>query len=188
MRHRGFSLVELLVCMTIVVVLITLALPALRGPRESARRTGCLVNLRGVGQGLAGFIGDREALPRASRLMRDPERVELVSALEPYVGGGLAVGGGFRRGWVCPSDPARARVEGSYRYSAADVMNPPVWWFDPYRVPLLPNVGRVALLWYESEPGAELLLDVEAWHTRQPRPGTWHGFNVLYLDGAAIGR
>lgn len=185
MRPRGFSLIELLVCMTVIVVLVTLALPSLRASRGEAARAACLSNLHGVGQAFAGYIGAHDALPRASRIMHVTLRVELALALEPYLDAPTP-GARFARPWVCPADPGRGRVEASYRYSAADLMNGPLW-FDPYRVPVAPNIGRVALLWYESEPRAELLLDMDRWHTRRPQVGSWHGSNILYLDGSARG-
>ena len=47
-KHRlnGFTLVELLVVITIIGVLIALLLPAVQSARESARRSSCLNNIR----------------------------------------------------------------------------------------------------------------------------------------------
>jgi prepilin-type processing-associated H-X9-DG protein/prepilin-type N-terminal cleavage/methylation domain-containing protein len=50
LRIRGFTLVELLVVVGIVVVLIALLLPALARAREAANRTRCLATLRSMAQ------------------------------------------------------------------------------------------------------------------------------------------
>ncbi len=52
-RAGGFTLVELLVVIAIVALLAALLLPALRGARESGRRTKCASNLRQISVGLA---------------------------------------------------------------------------------------------------------------------------------------
>lgn len=48
--RSAFTLVELLVCITVIGVLVTLALPALAGARSGAQRTASLANLRTIGQ------------------------------------------------------------------------------------------------------------------------------------------
>ena len=54
-RHRGFSLIELMVVIGIIAVLIGLLLPAIIRSRESARTIQCASQLRQLGQALANY-------------------------------------------------------------------------------------------------------------------------------------
>ena len=62
-RRSGFSLVELLVVLGIIVVLIALLLPTLRRARADALRVQCANNLRQIGMGLELYHQAHKRLP-----------------------------------------------------------------------------------------------------------------------------
>lgn len=61
--RRAFTLVELLVVITILGLLISLLLPAVQSARSAARRTQCMNNMRQIGLGILSYESPRRKLP-----------------------------------------------------------------------------------------------------------------------------
>ncbi len=63
--RRGFTLIELLVVIAVIALLVGLLLPALKGARETARKTVCLTNQRSILSVLALYADDsKRYIPR----------------------------------------------------------------------------------------------------------------------------
>src|SRR5437762_10712146 len=62
-RRQAFTLVELLVVITIIGMLVALLLPAVNAARESARQTTCMNNQRNYGQAIQQYVTSKDYFP-----------------------------------------------------------------------------------------------------------------------------
>ncbi len=69
-QYRGFTLVELLVSLSVIGVLLAMLLPAAQSVREAARRIKCLNNLRQTGLAVQNFASARGHFPTAGAQLK----------------------------------------------------------------------------------------------------------------------
>ncbi len=83
-RRAAFTLIELLIVISIIALLIGLLLPALSQARKSARAGACLANLRQYGIAFSLYTLDYQKLPHEDD--KDPEVICWFDAVMPYMG------------------------------------------------------------------------------------------------------
>lgn len=199
MKTRAFSLIELLVTISIIAVLIGILLPTLPLARDAARRVACGATLRGVGQGVELYIQDnRDLYPTARYMPRPWLRIDaadfglpseafeefdatLAGRMENYLDGGAEI-------WKCPGDKEVHGIEWtdddgieqiggtSYTYiSGLGGQRLDESWFvqrlgmNPTQVPVVYDFDGNT---YETEDGR--LVQVDFFHSSR---------NLLFADG-----
>jgi prepilin-type N-terminal cleavage/methylation domain-containing protein len=146
-RRQAFTLVELLVVISIISVLSSLILPTLSGAREKARRVACINNLRQFGNALQMYSQDYNGrFPVTQRAGPQPSALACLGLLyERYLSDNEV--------FVCMSDgidPPEINLPTDYDAPTPAVIPPEQcsYGFDPDHWPVHPDgVALVADLW-----------------------------------------
>jgi type II secretory pathway pseudopilin PulG len=168
----------MLVVISIVVVLVSILLPALSQARETARNVKCLANIKGVGVGLQLYMSteSKGLLPRVRPLndgnnTNDPS---LLDVLAKYTDAAMPVKVGdndwvVSDPWRCPSD--RGSEDEATQFK-------PLWQYNGTSYEYVPAFVMVAaemltvreVQWgctkaYEqAQPALPLMIDADDWH------------------------
>jgi prepilin-type N-terminal cleavage/methylation domain-containing protein len=180
--RRGFTLVELLVALSIVAVLISIMLPSFVRVREDARRTICVSNQKSIGVGLFTYSADnRDNGPQVMPRMGSTSPRTLLSRSGKPVNLGLLRNDSIAdpKIFLCPSQkkfnfrPLMNELDthtigGSYAYAV--------------HLPAQenPRFGAIRHLSMVSDDFVARLGDVGIGEKSHRR-----GYNVLYTDGSA---
>lgn len=100
----GFTLVELLVVISIIGVLAGLLLPAVQMARETARRTQCLNNLKNIGLAIHNFESARRTLPAGSEARNGTEHAWSTQILPFMEQSNVYQGMDLKAVWNAPSN------------------------------------------------------------------------------------
>jgi prepilin-type N-terminal cleavage/methylation domain-containing protein len=188
---RGaFTLVELLVVVTILALLISILMPSLKQARVQTKRTACASNLRQIGIGLQSYLVDsNDRLPHASYLpstsafpLFDVEPIFIADVLAPYLDD-------QRQVFECPDDrpdDRRAPPFTGMSFFQSDLSSYQYRWWPPWSYPGGKTIAEVAARceehWQRPVPENTiwLLSDYKPFHGQAGKAGAKR---YLYIDG-----
>src|SRR5689334_4032532 len=81
---RAFTLIEILIVISIIGVLISLSLPAVQAAREAARKNSCLNNVKNMGIALHNYHDTYRTFPMGSDVVTNTEHAWSTHIL-PYL-------------------------------------------------------------------------------------------------------
>jgi prepilin-type N-terminal cleavage/methylation domain-containing protein/prepilin-type processing-associated H-X9-DG protein len=191
-NRRAFSLLEILVAITVIAILAALSFSALSRAHEVADRTTCLNNLRQWGAALSLYMQDNDGqIPRRGQGVRPVEIIDRpddwFNCLPPYLGlssyqqmvaQGRAPKAGERSIFVCPTAKDLGKPH-FLAYGMNMYLSP---WIRPnmHRISEIPHPSQLAFLadgpggWSSTIPSNQDY-SVSARHGRCA--------NVVFLDG-----
>jgi prepilin-type N-terminal cleavage/methylation domain-containing protein len=86
--HRGFTVVELIVCLGVISILCGILLPSLRATREQANRLACSSNMREIGTAIASWgVTHNDAVPHSRNAEPESLRPQELMAARMMTGG-----------------------------------------------------------------------------------------------------
>lgn len=157
--RRGFSLLEMLVAVAIILVLAALTVPAVGLMTSRAHSAKCVANLRGLGIGLNGYLADNNMVlpPLVAARSNVTENVKAIdNTLNGYVDD--------MRIFTCPADPGIATTTGTSYY-----------WNSALSGQSLASLNF--FVWTQATL-IPVLVDKEGWHRH-----TQNKVNHLFADG-----
>jgi prepilin-type N-terminal cleavage/methylation domain-containing protein/prepilin-type processing-associated H-X9-DG protein len=187
--HRGFTLVELLVVVSIIALLISILLPSLNKARDSAKRIKCSANVRGIAQAGLTYAAD-DRLEFAIPINKaDAERPESYRSVYSY-GGKSGTG---HTGNVVTSLFGGPQGQGSIHRPLNRIMYPKATFYSPVGPPQWPRDTKEDLPIYTC-PGDKGFpgMHQQGWRNNKSTSsydyyGTAYNANVYLIGQSGIG-
>lgn len=202
--RRGFSLIELMVVIAIIVILAGILFPVFSTVRAKARRTRCEYNLNQLGHALKLYADDyggylpsySQSHPSWQNGLSDPQKNDPQPGL--VITWDMSIQEHLKNWDVlsCPDNPFRrdARAFALTAYSQRHVVRGGMLYFLGERIEKIPNGTQVVLLFEKGQnlPGSwGDAMGENVWqsHGSESQPGysekMFHlkGKNFLYVDG-----
>jgi prepilin-type processing-associated H-X9-DG protein/prepilin-type N-terminal cleavage/methylation domain-containing protein len=191
MKRSGFTLIEILVVLAIIMIMAAILFPVLSVGRKKANQTKCMSNLRQIGIAARMYATDHdELLPPGGYNVPTPEQPGTTPQQRVQWHDLLAAN--YLRNWevlICPaaSDRDYRSSYGANRHvmpwltpgqqPCVSVDNIP---YDTYTVMITEKVGRDWVAWQPSERDHPRFK--EYWLPLDPRHNDQQ-LNILYCDG-----
>ena len=202
--RRGFTLIELIVVIAIIIILVALLLPGLSRGTESAHRVQCINNMRQIGTALIGMAAENDnTLPAFPATAGTPWMWDFPSVVRDDM---MKRYGITREMFYCPSNPSQNQDlhwtwNGAYSVTGYFFL---VDFTPPPRAPVLTGKQYLSRFSGGMASTVELMTDSVIsqngnWLTVQGgSPFTHHsnhmagskaaGANILFLDGHVVWR
>ncbi len=158
-RNKGFTLVELLIVIAVIMVLAALLLPIGGISKQKARTNACISNMKQIDTAVLMYTQDYDEtypnyrfLPLGSQQAGDFEKNSWKSVLEPYTKN--------KQIFVCPENPSKetASDDPAYKisYAANVALNPRDYPTHKPAPPISPKAKGSGVFGRELSPGVKM--------------------------------